>query len=479
MTSLNNKGNVLLYAVIAMTAISVLGTGIYFLTTTSTFGGLRANQQNRAYQLALAGKDYALTRNLGDTATLYPSGRDFTFTGGDKFRLVISGDTITSTGIVNENTPYESRRTITVTKAGFSRQADVSFAGDIGAFASGVKTSQADFLTVDQTAKKIILGGEFIASQFGSVWYTGSIAPVGCQNGKCTFGKGFRAYYIFKMERYDATHIPHGFTFAIFNGDSNSIASTGGDIGMPELLGYGGDSCLARNYWTNACESFLDPAGKGIQPPKMAVEYDGRPNSGSNDYCNSTFLDNSNSRADGTRNHLSYAFWGSATTCASRESSPTYDDNRHGAGGGSNPINAVASDALDTSDYFTGYSRSPSWNSEWLYGTAVPAYAFRIEVQRSLTMNASSKYEYTMKAWIKNDCTDSVCSNYAGTSLSNTKTSYIEAAPSDSPLLNRTIELDQPSHDKFATFLFGWTAAAGAASREKVILDKFQIYFIK
>ena len=123
MIGLNQKGSVLLYAVIAMTAISVLGTGIYFLTSTSTFGGLRASQQNRAYQLAVAGKDYALTKVLGDTASQYPSGRDFTFTSGDKFRLVISGDTITSTGIVNENTPYEARRTITVTKAGFGSEA--------------------------------------------------------------------------------------------------------------------------------------------------------------------------------------------------------------------------------------------------------------------------------------------------------------------------------------------------------------------
>ena len=79
MTRLNKKGTVLLYAVIAMTAISVLGTGIYFLTSTSTFSGLKANQQNRAYQLALAWKDYALVKNLGNTASLYPSGMDFTF----------------------------------------------------------------------------------------------------------------------------------------------------------------------------------------------------------------------------------------------------------------------------------------------------------------------------------------------------------------------------------------------------------------
>jgi hypothetical protein len=106
MKFLNKKGNVLLFVVVAMTTISVLGTGIYFLTTTSIFSGLDANAQNRAYQLAVAGRDYALVKNL--TAA---EGGYFTFTNGDKFRLQIgvnNSDEIISTGIVNEGTPYEA-----------------------------------------------------------------------------------------------------------------------------------------------------------------------------------------------------------------------------------------------------------------------------------------------------------------------------------------------------------------------------------
>jgi len=40
MTFLNKRGSVLLYAIIAMTAIAVLGTGIYFMTSTATLGGI-------------------------------------------------------------------------------------------------------------------------------------------------------------------------------------------------------------------------------------------------------------------------------------------------------------------------------------------------------------------------------------------------------------------------------------------------------
>jgi hypothetical protein len=40
MNYFNQKGNIILFAVVAITAISVLGTGIYFMTTTATFSGL-------------------------------------------------------------------------------------------------------------------------------------------------------------------------------------------------------------------------------------------------------------------------------------------------------------------------------------------------------------------------------------------------------------------------------------------------------
>jgi hypothetical protein len=154
MTRLNPKGNVLLYAVIAMTAISVLGTGIYFMTTTATFSGLGANDQNRAYQLALAGKDYALVKNLGNTTVQYPTGRNFTFANGDKFVLKIgvnNPDEIISTGIVRQGTPYEAKRSITITKSGFGSQPDVSFAKDIASFERGRKEMTTGFTAVDQT----------------------------------------------------------------------------------------------------------------------------------------------------------------------------------------------------------------------------------------------------------------------------------------------------------------------------------------
>jgi len=489
MNYFSQKGNIILFAVVAITAISVLGTGIYFMTTTSIFSGLGANQQNRAYQLAVAGRDYALAKNLTDTA-----GRDFIFKKVDdinvgKFHLVIIGDTIISTGIVGEGTSYEAKRTITITKAGFGSQADISFAKDIASF-SPTATAQAGFVGVDTAAAQISLG-QLQASKFGAVWYSGTAALGNCQSGKCDFGSGFRTYFTFNLARQESD-IPHGFTFAIFNGADNSSTSAGGDYGLPELLAYGGNSCTARNSWSPyTCTNFLDSTGNGIRPPKIAVEFDGRPNccdSGTctpfpsvckTDFCNRDT--NSNSRADGPQTHMTYVFWGdnsASAACSSKDNSRTYDDNRHGAGSATDPVNAVSTDTSDTTDYFIG--STPSWAADWLYNTT-KVYAVRIEVTRASTANTAGKYFYTINTWIKRCNSENIsdptaCSEFTG--LSNTKVAY-NPDPADPPILKRTIELDQTFHDKFNKFLFGWTAAAGSASRENLALRNFQLYFAR
>jgi hypothetical protein len=492
MKILNQKGSILIFAVVAITAISVLGTGIYFMTTTSTFSGLEANAQNRAYQLAVAGRDYALAKNLPNTTVQYPTGRTFTFANGDKYVLKIgvnNPDEITSTGIVKEGTPYEAKRTITITKTGFSSAADISFTKDIAAF-SPTATAQAGFVGVDQAAAQISLG-QLEASKFGSVWYGGTAALGNCQSGKCDFGTGFRTYFIFKLES-QSSDIPHGFTFAIFNGTENSNTSAGGDVGLPELLAYGGNSCTSRNgSWPYNCYSYLaaDATKRGIHPPKFAIEFDGRQNccdSGTctpfpatckTNFCNTDV--NSNSRADGPQAHMAYVFWGdnsASAECTTKDNSRSYDDNRHGAGTADDPVNAIATDAADTADYFIG--SAPPWNADWLYNTT-NVYAVRIEIARASTI-ADGKYSYTINTWIKpcnseNISDPTACSEFTG--FSNTKTAYDPVA--NPPTLNRKIKLDQTFHDKFDKFLFGWTAAAGSASRENLALNNFQLYFAR
>jgi hypothetical protein len=471
MISLNQKGTVLLYAVIAMTAISVLGTGIYFLTSTSTFSGLRTNQQNRAYQLALAGKDYALTRpSLGnDVASKYPNG--FTFTNGDKFRLVISGDTITSTGIVNENTPYEARRTITVTKTGFGSQAGVSFVQDIAAMGIIKPTSApADFIS--KTDSALLLGkvGASYQSQFGAVVYSGNAVQGNCLAGKCDFGTGFNAFFVFQ---FGASSTGDGFTFAFFNGSNNQASSVGGYSGYGELMGYAGDSFVSGTY-------FLDGLGLGIQPPKVAVEFD--------PYENASNPVNGcpPGRNDGSLNHMALVFWGDNTrSCASTFGKYTFDDNLHGAGtgGSEDPKNGLRASQSggDACSYFNGVNLcgggTLSW-SNWLLNWPSNVYALRMEARRKLTPEVvSGNYQYRFKVWIKRCTSDSptCASDYAeDADYLNTKKDYT----ADNPYLDRTIEISPAYHVKFETILFGWTTATGSAT-QNVNINRFKMNFLK
>jgi hypothetical protein len=118
MFHLNEKGNLITYVIVAMSMIAALAVGAFYLTSSAAIGEIGANNLNRAYVLALAGKDYAVMSNLGSTA-----GADFTLANGDRFSLVVNRncpgtpDTIESTGIVSPGMPFEARRKIIITQS--------------------------------------------------------------------------------------------------------------------------------------------------------------------------------------------------------------------------------------------------------------------------------------------------------------------------------------------------------------------------
>jgi hypothetical protein len=470
----NQKGNVITYVIIAMSTIAALAVGALYMTSSSTFGELGANSANKAYFLAQAGKEYALIKNLADTTTTYPTGRDFTLLSGDIFRLVISGNSITSTGIVNIGTPFEARRTINITKSGFSSMPDISgFSGMTPKNQPG-----SSFVQVDTSGTTASLGGGEV-NKFGALWYSGGAFQGNCYNGKCDFGSGFRAFYIFQ---FASGSTGDGFTFAVFNGDGvdangvkNDINSVGGDNGRGELLGYAGDSRVDF-----AGSNFLDgKGGRGIQPPKFAFEFDVYANYGSSNVCST------GSRRDGTddRNHIAYVFWGDNTNslCTSTIGRNTYDDNRHnkGADTSTEPRNSRRPTDGDDTSYFNASSLWPAQINWLLSNSPTNIYAFRIEVTRASSKNGNNNYYYSINSWIKqcaaSDCSD-VITNFAG--YDNTKIAYDISQPTDIPILTRTIELDQSFHSNFNTFYFGWTAATGGAT-QNVVLSNFKMNFIK
>jgi hypothetical protein len=119
--SANQKGNVITYVIVAITMAATLVVGMVYMGSSSTFGlgEITANNFNRAYLLAQAGKDYALIKSVPDTTASYPTGREFTFANGDKFSLVVRNCPATpynieSTGIIGTGTPFEARRKISI-----------------------------------------------------------------------------------------------------------------------------------------------------------------------------------------------------------------------------------------------------------------------------------------------------------------------------------------------------------------------------
>lgn len=109
MYNLNQKGAILIILIITITVLSVVSVGILSMTTTSTFSELNANNFKKAQYLAEAGIRYAKLNNLPD-----PTDETYTLSNGDKFHVVISGTTLESTGIVNEDTPLEAMWKITL-----------------------------------------------------------------------------------------------------------------------------------------------------------------------------------------------------------------------------------------------------------------------------------------------------------------------------------------------------------------------------
>jgi len=91
-------------------------------------------------------------------------------------------------------------------------------------------------------------------------------------------------------------------------------------------------------------------------------------------------------------------------------------------------------------------------------------WAVRVEVERSETANSRGLYEYNLKTWIRQcqqaDCTDITASYFADTRI---------AYGSKDPHLTQKAELCSAEHNKFDTFLYGFTQATGGATQTAII----------
>jgi Tfp pilus assembly protein PilX len=106
---IKQRGSVLIVLIITMLIMGTLGTSMYLLTTTSTFGSLFSNKANRALLLAESGIRYAQKGGTLLTITLNNGADQINITN----TLSAGITTINSTGIADANSFWSVRRKLT------------------------------------------------------------------------------------------------------------------------------------------------------------------------------------------------------------------------------------------------------------------------------------------------------------------------------------------------------------------------------
>jgi outer membrane protein assembly factor BamB len=209
--------------------------------------------------------------------------------------------------------------------------------------------SAGTFFSVNEDLDELYIGGGG-TGQFGSAFFNADMSIGGeqkyCDQGACNFALGVRAFFLLEFINQKQGD---GITFTLTNWETNSETSVGGDFQLSELMGYAGDSRLdaAGNTFLASNED-----DRGLEPPKIAVEFDTRTSSRIDDpppdYCIDANTINDLTRndplPDGTdvtdnKDAVQYVFWGRTNflniPCRDNPppSPPLYDDNRHDADG--------------------------------------------------------------------------------------------------------------------------------------------------
>ncbi len=116
----DQRGVILIWLIFILVIAGILGSSMVYLTTSSTYDELLANNQARAYYIAEAGGRYVTPIMQQNPATAFTdiNGNTFILSNGDQFmisnmNIINNPMTVVSTGIVNVGSWLEGQRTIT------------------------------------------------------------------------------------------------------------------------------------------------------------------------------------------------------------------------------------------------------------------------------------------------------------------------------------------------------------------------------
>jgi outer membrane protein assembly factor BamB len=316
-------------------------------------GAIEISRRNYAYETLEddPGNNRAILRNLSynkmpnslpalTTVEILNNGHytgDWIILSPKNYTIIPTGtsESISAGGTMNEAISTYDQYTVKPD----TRNPDID-ADDFTDHINELETPVPGYLSVDPNADSLSLGGNYnppTNTAYGAAWYDADKAVGGdddyCAGGACIFGLGFRTFFTL-----DYTGTGDGLTFTFMNSVGNDTASIGGDIEQSELLAYAGDSRtnVAGTAW-------LDGTGDGLQPPKMAVEFDALTNFDAAfesaeplNYCVASNL-KPNTRNDpltGDKDAVQYVYWGNDTLdIPCRGDKASYDDNRHDAEG--------------------------------------------------------------------------------------------------------------------------------------------------
>lgn len=439
-------GASLLYVIASIVLLAALAAAIALFSGSSAASRATHATSLAAYYLALSGLNHAAALSQAEREALRGGPGLTCDLGSGSYTLAVLDRDAGGNHVVSSTGTFRAA-SCTLPDLIPPESGPITFGNDLEDFGPPVTSGDPsdNIVSVDLDDRVAVFGN---ASQYsyGCLWYRGS--REWCESGKCLFGSGLRAFFRFSFVRLPAgVAAGDGFTFALVNATDNDATRSGGLVGMGELLGYAGPGNT--------------PDGRGLVPPKFAVEFDTYSNAGS------TIPNTVNSRADGTGgDHAALVFWGmddASGRCATtgRTYACIYDDNRHSRPGAEDVGLTVGGDMPCNSRNAPGsgdYAERPA-QPDWL--RAAP-HAVRLEVDRDQRPNPLGQHAYSIRVWIDCAACEDVTAAYA-------------AAP---PTLARTVYLSPAVHARFERVLFGWTEATGAATQQVTVSD-FSLLFLE
>ena len=168
--------------------------------------------------------------------------------------------------------------------------------------------------------------------------------------------------------------------------------------------------------------------------------------------------------------------------CGTDAATVTYDDNRHGAGGGiegtTQPMNSLNTNPGLGDDGYYQVVKDPSLLvANWMEDGLL--YGVRFELIRPKLASGDGNFDYQIKAWVV--CVDATCSDLDAiqkANFSDVRATYDDTDPQIELTLKNgnPLELAASVHQDLKDILFGFTQATGDVNQD-ITLKNMEMRF--